>query len=150
LVDDGGCGEKVGCGENPWWDRARDAGACESRRTLDLIGDKWSLLVIALLGDRTRRFSELKRQIDGISQRMLTLTLRQLEREGLVRRTVYAEVPPRVEYELSSVGGTLLATVQQLVEWALAHRDELAESRTRYDQAHPSEPSDKQARRVVR
>lgn len=106
--------------------------------------------MIALLGDRTRRFSELKRQIDGISQRMLTLTLRQLEREGLVRRTVYAEVPPRVEYELSSLGGTLLATVQQLVEWAVAHRDEIAESRTRYDQAHPSEPSDKQARRVVR
>jgi DNA-binding HxlR family transcriptional regulator len=106
--------------------------------------------VIALLGDRTRRFSELKRQIDGISQRMLTLTLPQLEREGLVRRTVYSEVPPRVEYRLSPMGKTLLGTVQQLVDWALVHRDELVEARTRYDAAHPLESTETESGRGAR
>jgi DNA-binding HxlR family transcriptional regulator len=122
-----------------WWDHAREAGACESRRTLDLIGDKWSVLVIALLGHRRKRFSELKREIDGISQRMLTLTLRQLEREGLVERTVFAVVPPRVDYELTDLGQTLLQTVQSLVDWAIAHHAELASARHRYDQAHAVE-----------
>ncbi len=74
------------------------------RQILDRIADKWSLLVISLLEERTLRFTELRRQIDGISQRMLTVTLRQLERDGLVCRTVYAEVPPRVEYCLSPLG----------------------------------------------
>ena len=81
---------------------------CEVRQILDRIADKWSLLVISLLEERTMRFNELRREIDGISQRMLTVTLRQLERDGLVCRTVYAEVPPRVEYCLSPLGHTLL------------------------------------------
>jgi DNA-binding HxlR family transcriptional regulator len=119
-----------------WWERARLSGACEARRILDLIGDKWSVFVIALLGGRRRRFTELKREIDGISQRMLTLTLRQLERDGLVERTVFPVVPPRVEYELTALGETLLATVQSLIEWAAAHHVEIAAARERYDTAH--------------
>src|SRR6266513_2077877 len=107
--------------------------ACEVRNILDRIADKWSLLVICLLADGTRRFSELRREIDGISQRMLTLTLRQLEREGLVTRTVFPVVPPRVDYELTPRGSTLLATVRQLVVWADQHTDEIDGARARYD-----------------
>src|SRR4051794_34368625 len=81
---------------------------CEIRDLLDRLADKWSLLVVELLGGGTRRFSELRREIDGISQRMLTLTLRQLERDGLVRRTVFPVVPPRVDYELTPLGASLL------------------------------------------
>ncbi len=90
---------------DPWdahqWD-AREG--CEVRQILDRIADKWSLLAIALLEGRTLRFNELRREIDGISQRMLTVTLRQLERDGLVTRTVYPVVPPRVEYALTPLG----------------------------------------------
>src|SRR6476661_8836237 len=87
---------------------------CEVRTILDRIADKWSLLVICVLADGVRRFGELRREIDGISQRMLTLTLRQLEREGLVTRTVFPVVPPRVDYELTQLGSTLLDTIQSL------------------------------------
>ena len=140
-MEDGTCkslGHSEGTGDD-WWELARESGACEARRTLDLIGDKWSVLVIALLGGRRRRFGELKREIDGISQRMLTLTLRQLERDGLVTRTVFAVVPPRVDYELTELGHTLLATVQSLVEWAIAHHGEIAMARELYDAAHALE-----------
>jgi len=109
--------------------------ACRLRDLLDRIGDKWSLLVVELLGEGTRRFTELKRDIDGISQRMLTRTLRQLERDGLVTRTVHAVVPPRVDYELTPLGATLLVAVQPLVAWARANRDEIATARARYDEA---------------
>src|SRR6266851_8782889 len=107
--------------------------ACELRNVLDRIADKWSLLVIYVLADGVRRFTELRREIDGISQRMLTLTLRQLEREGLVRRTVFAVVPPRVDYELTPLGSTLLETIQALVAWAGEHGHEIAEARAAYD-----------------
>jgi len=107
--------------------------ACELRNILDRIADKWSLLVICLLADGTRRFSELRREIDGISQRMLTLTLRQLEREGLVTRTVFPVVPPRVDYELTPLGSTLLDTIQSLVAWAGEHGHEIAAARAAYD-----------------
>src|SRR3981081_1283612 len=103
--------------------------ACELRNILDRIADKWSLLVIYVLADGTRRFSELRREIDGISQRMLTLTLRQLEREGLVTRTVFPVVPPRVDYELTPLGSTLLDTIQSLVAWAGAPGPEIAHAR---------------------
>jgi DNA-binding HxlR family transcriptional regulator len=103
--------------------------ACELRELLDRLGDKWSLLVVELLGQGTRRFSELRREIDGISQRMLTLTLRALERDGLVRRTVYPVVPPRVDYELTPLGTTLLEAVQSLVTWTREHRDDIAAAR---------------------
>jgi DNA-binding HxlR family transcriptional regulator len=107
--------------------------ACELRNILDRIADKWSLLVIYVLADGTRRFSELRREIDGISQRMLTLTLRQLEREGLVTRTVFPVVPPRVDYELTPLGSTLLDTIQSLVAWAGEHGNEIAAARAAYD-----------------
>ena len=101
------------------------SGACQTRGTLDLIGDKWSLLVVGLLGQGRRRFSELKREIEDISQRMLTLTLRHLEREGLVERTVFPVVPPRVDYELTDMGHTLLETVQSLIDWAIANNERI-------------------------
>ena len=107
--------------------------ACELRNILDRIADKWSLLVIYVLSDGVHRFTELRREIDGISQRMLTLTLRQLEREGLVRRTVFAVVPPRVDYQLTPLGSTLLDTIQALVAWAGEHGHEIAAARAAYD-----------------
>src|SRR5436189_3993872 len=106
---------------------------CELRTILDRIADKWSLLVICILADGVRRFTELRREIDGISQRMLTLTLRQLEREGLVSRTVFPVVPPRVDYELTPLGATLLDTIQTLVAWAGEHGHEIAAARAAYD-----------------
>jgi DNA-binding HxlR family transcriptional regulator len=110
-----------------------DTQACEIRDLLDRLADKWSLLVVELLGQRTHRFMELRRAIDGISQRMLTLTLRQLERDGLVERTVHAVVPPRVDYELTPLGATLLETIQPLVAWTRLHRGEIGEARATYD-----------------
>jgi DNA-binding HxlR family transcriptional regulator len=106
---------------------------CELRNILDRIADKWSLLVIYELAEGVRRFTELRRRIDGISQRMLTLTLRQLEREGLVRRTVFPVVPPRVDYQLTPLGSTLLDTIQSLVAWASQHGHEIADARAAYD-----------------
>src|SRR6266699_6792849 len=106
---------------------------CEVRTILDRIADKWSLLVICVLADGTKRFSVLRREIDGISQRMLTLTLRQLEREGLVTRTVFPVVPPRVDYELTPLGSTLLDTIQSLVAWAGEHGNQIAAARAAYD-----------------
>nr|WP_245563458.1 helix-turn-helix domain-containing protein [Longispora albida] len=101
---------------------------------LDRVADKWSLLVIALLDRRGLRFTELKREIDGISQRMLTVTLRQLERDGLISRTVHPVVPPRVDYALTPLGETLHATIQSLVMWTETHQDEIAAARADYDQ----------------
>jgi DNA-binding HxlR family transcriptional regulator len=106
---------------------------CRAREVLDRVGDKWSLLVISLLGERTRRFTELRRSIDGISQRMLTVTLRGLERDGLVTRTVHPTVPPRVDYALTPMGRTLLDTVRSLVEWADSHVPEIDAARAAYD-----------------
>ena len=117
--------------------RVESTQTCEIRDLLDRLADKWSLLVVELLGDGTRRFTELRREIDGISQRMLTLTLRQLERDGLVHRTVHAVVPPRVDYRLTPLGATLLDAVAPLVAWTRAHRDEIAASRADYDDALP-------------
>jgi DNA-binding HxlR family transcriptional regulator len=105
------------------------------REILDRVGDKWSVLVIALLGERGRRFSELRRAIDGISQRMLTLTLRQLERDGLVQRTVHATVPPRVDYALTPLGESVLEPLTALMGWAQRHGTDIAEARRHYDEA---------------
>src|SRR6185436_9529963 len=88
------------------------------REVLHRVGDKWSVQIVALLGDGPMRFSELRRSIEGISQRMLTLTLRGLERDGLIARTVFPEIPPRVEYELTRLGRTLLEPIQGLADWA--------------------------------
>src|ERR1700751_293313 len=87
---------------------------------LSRVGDKWSVLVIMLVGEGPRRFNELKRMIGGISQRMLTLTLRGLERDGLVTRTIFPTIPPRVDYELTEQGRDLIKPMQALGEWALA------------------------------
>ncbi|WP_369252290.1 winged helix-turn-helix transcriptional regulator [Streptomyces sp. R41] len=103
------------------------------RRTLDRVGDKWSVLVIGILAAGPLRFSALRDQVPGISQRMLTLTLRHLERDGLLTRTVYPAVPPRVEYELTPLGEGLRETVYAFVQWATDHNDEIEESRRRYD-----------------
>jgi DNA-binding HxlR family transcriptional regulator len=106
---------------------------CPVREILDRIGDKWSVLVVALLGERRKRFSELRRSIEGVSQRMLTLTLRGLERDGLVTRTVFPTIPPRVEYELTPLGQTLLEPITALEDWAKKNRTAIQESRVRYD-----------------
>lgn len=112
------------------WDTRED---CEVRQILDRIADKWSLLVIALLEERTLRFTELRRKIDGVSQRMLARTLRHLERDGLVSRTVHATVPPRVDYQLTAMGATLHQTIRALVTWTEAHQNEIAAARSSYD-----------------
>lgn len=103
------------------------------REVLNRVGDKWSVLAIVLLGDGTKRFSELRRTIAGVSQRMLTLTLRGLERDGLVDRTVFATVPPRVEYSLTALGRTLLKTVTELATWATANGTEIERARLAFD-----------------
>ncbi|GAB3842418.1 winged helix-turn-helix transcriptional regulator [Dactylosporangium cerinum] len=112
------------------WDTRED---CEVRQILDRIADKWSLLVIALLDRRSLRFTELRRAVDGVSQRMLARTLRQLERDGLVHRTVHAVVPPRVDYELTPLGATLHSTIRALVDWTEGHQNEIAAARAAYD-----------------
>ncbi|TMB97809.1 MAG: helix-turn-helix transcriptional regulator [Chloroflexi bacterium] len=100
---------------------------------LNRVGDKWSLQVISQLGAGTLRFTELKRSVAGISQRMLTLTLRQLERDGLVERTVYPIVPPKVEYKLSDFGRTILVPVTDLANWALTYRLDIQAAREAFD-----------------
>jgi DNA-binding HxlR family transcriptional regulator len=103
------------------------------REVLNRVGDKWSVQIVALLGAGPMRFSDLRRSIEGISQRMLTLTLRGLERDGLVTRTVFPEIPPRVEYELTKLGDTLLEPIQGLAEWASQYRTSIQEARDKFD-----------------
>jgi len=110
-----------------------DPRMCHARQILDRIGDKWSISVIYSLGDTTMRFTELRNAIDGISQRMLTSTLRALERDGLVERTVHPVVPPRVDYRLTKLGLTLSQTVCALMSWAYDHADDIDEARAAYD-----------------
>ena len=97
------------------------------------VGDKWSVFVIMMLGSGPLRFNELKRMIGGISQRMLTLTLRGLERDGLVTRTVFPTIPPRVDYELTDLGRGLSEPVKALGQWAFEHRPEIESARDRFD-----------------
>jgi DNA-binding HxlR family transcriptional regulator len=112
------------------WDTRED---CEVRQILDRIADKWSLLVIALLDCQSLRFTQLRREIDGVSQRMLSVTLRHLERDGLVSRTVHPVVPPRVDYALTPLGRTLHQTIKSLVTWTEEHQAEIASARAEYD-----------------
>lgn len=97
------------------------------------IGDKWSVLVVSKLGDGTKRFNELRREIGGISQRMLTLTLRGLERDGLVARTIMPTSPPGVEYDLTALGRDLLQPVSALSAWAIRNQPKIEQARTRFD-----------------
>jgi DNA-binding HxlR family transcriptional regulator len=110
--------------------------SCRAREVLQRVGDKWSVYVIDLLGRDTRRFSELHRAIDGITARMLTVTLRGLERDGIVTRTVHPVIPPRVEYALTPMGRTLLDTIGQLVSWTDSHLPEIDAARAAYDARH--------------
>ena len=106
---------------------------CPIRNILDRFSDKWSTLSIFHLGDAgTLRFNELKKRIDGISQRMLTVTLRALERDGLVKRQMYAEIPPRVEYELTDLGRSFLVQIIDLGEWASDNSDQIIKAREHY------------------
>nr|WP_210277591.1 helix-turn-helix domain-containing protein [Microvirga lupini] len=97
------------------------------------VGDKWSVQVVVQMGEGPKRFNELRRAVTGISQRMLTLTLRGLERDGLVTRTVYPTIPPRVDYQLTGLGCSLLKTVRGLGDWAIQNRDEILAARRRFD-----------------
>jgi DNA-binding HxlR family transcriptional regulator len=108
-------------------------GNCPTRQILDRIGDKWTALIIGLLEDGTMRFSALQHSIGGISQKMLTQTLRSLERDGLVTRTIYAEVPPRVEYALTPLGKTLCAPIRAVREWAETNIESVSTAQTQYD-----------------
>jgi DNA-binding HxlR family transcriptional regulator len=107
------------------------------RGILDRIGDKWTLLVVATLDGERMRFTELQQRIPGISQRMLTRTVRHLERDGLVARTAFPEVPPRVEYELTAMGRTLIEPAAALAEWAIDNNPAIELRQAAYDARHP-------------
>jgi DNA-binding HxlR family transcriptional regulator len=106
---------------------------CPTRKVLDLIADKWTVLVMGLLKHGPHRFSAILRQVEGVSQKVLTQTLREMERNGLVTRTVYAEVPPRVEYELSPLGRTLTEPLYAITRWAEAHISAVMAAQLEFD-----------------
>lgn len=106
---------------------------CPTRQLLDRIGDRWTVLVVGALSDGPRRFSEIARQVDGVSQKMLTQTLRALERDGLATRTVYPEIPPRVEYDLTDTGRSLREPLRALEEWSKAHMPTILAAREQAD-----------------
>jgi DNA-binding HxlR family transcriptional regulator len=116
---------------------------------LNRIGDKWSVMVVGHLTRKTMRFNELRHAIGGISQRMLTLTLRNLERDGLVTRTVFPEIPPRVEYQLTELGRTLTGPLDTLWNWAGEHMHSVAEARANYDRVHEAMAEPKPERRYA-
>src|SRR5260221_969132 len=117
------------------------------------IGDRWTFLVLGSLGERPRRFNEIARMIEGISQRMLTLTLRGLERDGMVKRTPYATIPPRVDYELTELGRTLIEPLIGLHDWASKYRPSILAARQKFDdrkaRAEKAKPAQRAASRVV-
>lgn len=104
------------------------------REMLSRVGDKWSILILGVLGDQRLRFKALHRAVPGISQRVLVVTLRALERDGLVERTVYATVPPRVEYEVTPRGHSLSLAIRPIAEWVVANREGLEQSRRQFDE----------------
>jgi DNA-binding HxlR family transcriptional regulator len=114
----------------PWDPYAQD---CPSRRLLDRIGDRWTVLIVGALDPGPQRFSALAARVGGISQKMLTQTLRSLERDGFVTRTVYPEIPPRVEYELTELGRSLQRPLRALEEWAVANMSEVVEHQQEYE-----------------
>src|SRR5690554_851579 len=115
-------------------DTSKSANCNAMSDVLNRIGDKWSVMVVGILSrSGTIRFNELKRSINGVSQRMLTLTLRNLERDGLVTRTIYPEVPPRVEYGLTELGKTLTGPINKLWDWSAEHHTAILEAREIYD-----------------
>lgn len=118
-------------GERRWDPTQRD---CPSRRLLDRIGDRWTVLVVSALDAGPRRFTALATEVDGVSQKMLTQTLRSLERDGFVTRTVYPVVPPHVEYELTDLGRSLLSPIRALTAWAVDNMDAVVERQVAYDE----------------
>jgi len=109
--------------------------SCSIRHILDRFGDKWSILIISILGHiGKQRFNELNQQIGDISQKMLTVTLRSLEADGLISRKLYPEIPPRVEYELTDLGRSLLPHIEQLAQWAEENMDCILKNREKYSQ----------------
>ncbi len=115
-------------------DTSQQANCSAMSDVLNRIGDKWSVMVVGMLSrNGTLRFNELKRMINGVSQRMLTLTLRNLERDGLVSRTIYPEVPPRVEYSLTELGKTLQGPIGALWDWSAENHQSIIEAREIYD-----------------
>lgn len=122
--------------------RAREAynayvAECPSRQVLDAISDKWVTLVLSALVDGPQRYSDLSRRIAGVSQKMLTQTLRQLERDGLLTRTITPAVPVRVDYQLTGLGETILPVVVAIKQWSETHIDEIHAARDAYDQHQP-------------
>jgi DNA-binding HxlR family transcriptional regulator len=111
------------------------------RSVLARVGDKWSILIIVLLGDGPKRFNEIKRTIAGISQRMLTLTLRGLERDGLVKRTHFPTIPPRVDYELTQLGRSLWDAVEPVGAWAQDHVKHITKARAAFDRKRGIQPA---------
>jgi DNA-binding HxlR family transcriptional regulator len=109
------------------------AAACPTRQVIGRIGDKWTLLTLYALGTRTLRFSELRREVEGVSQKMLTQTLRGLERDGLVQRKAYATIPPKVEYSLTPLGVSLTDVITTIRMWAYGHMDDITDARTAFD-----------------
>jgi DNA-binding HxlR family transcriptional regulator len=109
------------------------AAACPTRQVINRIGDRWSLLVLCALEGGTLRFQELRRAVDGVSQKMLTQTVRTLERDGLVRREIYASVPPRVDYSLTPLGASLSESVVAIRLWAYANMDSIENARAQFD-----------------
>jgi DNA-binding HxlR family transcriptional regulator len=114
-------------------------GNCRAREVLERVGDKWSMYVIMILGAGTKRFSDLRREVEAITPRMLTVTLRTLERDGLVSRKVYAVVPPRVEYTLTQMGETLVDAVAPLMGWGNTHLSQIEDARSAYDRRRDSD-----------
>lgn len=108
---------------------------CPTRKLLDRIGDRWTVLVVGALADGPLRYGEIARRVDGVSQKMLTQTLRSLEQDGLVTRTVHPVIPPRVDYELTDTGHSLREPLRALEEWAKAHMADVLTSRDEYEQA---------------
>jgi DNA-binding HxlR family transcriptional regulator len=111
------------------------AGTCDVREVLDLVADKWSLYIIANLSDGPRRFTQLKRAAAGVSQRMLTVTLRRLERDGVLTRTVHEVMPPHVTYRLTPLGTSLLHAAAPLIAWSEGHLTQVAAARADYDRS---------------
>ena len=124
------------------------------RETFDRLGDKWTLLIVSILSQGPQRFTTLKYAAEGISQRMLTLTLRKLERDGIVERTVFAEVPPRVEYELSPLGQTLVGPATALADWAVSNNETISRHQQGFDRRnqkdHRRTPKDSKSPSSVR
>lgn len=120
--------------ENILEKKFRDTKNCPVRTVLDRFGDKWSILILLILGEREKmRFNELNKEIMDVSQKMLTVTLRTLEADGLVKRTIYPEVPPRVEYEITAMGKTLVPHINTLSGWAIENMPAIKKSREKFD-----------------